>query len=114
MRLTLSGADGSTTVAGTLFDGGGSRLVEIDGVPIEADCEGKMLCSRNKDVPGVIGRVGSALGDANVNIVGLQLGTVADTDEALAIVNVDRFPDDTTMAAIRSIPEMLSVRTIEI
>ncbi|MDH3591127.1 MAG: phosphoglycerate dehydrogenase [Planctomycetota bacterium] len=112
LRLTLAGADGSTTVAGTLFDGGQARLVEIDGVPIESAAEGTMLCSRNKDVPGVVGRIGSHLGEARVNIAGLQLGTISGTDEALAILNVDRLPDDETLDAIRAIPEMLSVRTI--
>jgi D-3-phosphoglycerate dehydrogenase len=114
LQLTLSGAGGSTTVAGTVYDDGHLRLVEIDGVPIDAEPEGVMLCSRNHNVPGVVGQIGSLLGKAGVNIAGLRLGSIEGGEQALALITVDRPLEPATLDSIQSIPEIISLRMIEV
>ncbi len=62
------------TVAGCVQPGGQPRLLEIDGIHVEAPLEGNVIYLRNLDVPGVIGRVGTALGQHNINIANFSLG----------------------------------------
>ena len=74
VRVSVSTADGERSVAGTLFGNATPRLVEIYGIKIEADLAGHMLYIVNRDEPGFIGRLGSTLGEANVNIATFHLG----------------------------------------
>ncbi len=74
LRVSVATADGERSVAGTLFGNATPRLVEIYGIKIEADLAGPMLYIVNRDEPGFIGRLGSTLGEANVNIATFHLG----------------------------------------
>lgn len=74
VRVSVQTADGERSVAGTLFGNATPRLVEIYGIKIEADLAGHMLYIVNRDEPGFIGRLGSTLGEANVNIATFHLG----------------------------------------
>ncbi|WP_026091248.1 phosphoglycerate dehydrogenase [Blastomonas sp. AAP53] len=74
VRVSIETADGERSVAGTLFGNATPRLVEIYGIKIEADLAGHMLYIVNRDEPGFIGRLGSTLGEANVNIATFHLG----------------------------------------
>jgi D-3-phosphoglycerate dehydrogenase len=74
VRVSVETEDGERSVAGTLFGNATPRLVEIYGIKIEADLSGHMLYIVNRDEPGFIGRLGSTLGEANVNIATFHLG----------------------------------------
>ena len=74
VRVSVATEDGERSVAGTLFGNATPRLVEIYGIKIEADLDGHMLYIVNRDEPGFIGRLGSTLGEANVNIATFHLG----------------------------------------
>ena len=115
LRLTLE-TDGSasTTVAGTLYAPDRPRLVEVDGVPIESRPDGRMLLLRNTDVPGVVGKIGSILGRAGVNIGGFQLGRSRGDHSAVSIINVDQPVPAGALDEIRAIEEVLVVRSIAI
>ncbi|HEY7784813.1 MAG TPA: phosphoglycerate dehydrogenase, partial [Pyrinomonadaceae bacterium] len=84
---------GEQTVSGTLFGYGNAaregRLTEINGFHIEAVPHGYMLVLRNRDVPGVIGQIGTLLGSAGINISRFQLGRRERGGEAMAVVEVD-------------------------
>ena len=114
LRLTLDTEQGRTTVAGTLFTSTHPRLVEIDGVPIEAFPEGHLLLIRNRDVPGVVGKIGSILGRAAVNISDIQLGRLRGTDNAVSIISVDGPTPKDVLQELEAIPEILTVRPIEV
>lgn len=115
LRLTLTRAGGEpTTVSGTLYRGDQPRLVEINGIPIESPLRGHMLLIRNLDVPGVIGAIGRCLGEAGVNIAGLQLGRIEGTDRAISIVNVDSPAPAEALDRIRGIEQITVVRTASI
>ncbi|PSQ16112.1 phosphoglycerate dehydrogenase [Halobacteriales archaeon QS_8_69_26] len=84
------GADGTEIpVAGTLFQGDEPRIVLVDGYRVDAIPSGRMLVVRNYDEPGVIGLIGTVLGDHGVNIAGMfnARGTIG--GEALTVYNLD-------------------------
>ncbi len=74
VRVTVKTPDGERSVAGTLFGNRDPRLVEIIGIKVEAELTGPMLFIVNEDKPGFIGRLGSTLGAAGVNIGTFHLG----------------------------------------
>ncbi len=89
VRVTVETSQGSRSVAGTLFADGAPRLVEIFGIGIEADLDGHMLYVVNQDAPGFIGRVGSLLGEAAINIGTFHLGRREAGGEAVVLLSVD-------------------------
>ncbi len=80
---------GVRRVAGTLFGNGSPRLVELFGIEIEAELDGAMLYIVNTDTPGFIGKLGTALGEARINIATFNLGRRKARDDAASLVAVD-------------------------
>ena len=89
LRLTVELDSGTRSMAGTLFGDNNPRLVELFGIGMESELEGSMIYVRNEDKPGFIGAVGSALGDAGVNIATFTLGRRQSGGEAVALIAVD-------------------------
>jgi D-3-phosphoglycerate dehydrogenase len=89
VRVSISTPRGETAVAGTLFADGGARLVDMSGIRVEAELEGEMIYIVNEDAPGFIGRLGTTLGEAGVNIGTFNLGRRGTGGEAVALVSVD-------------------------
>jgi D-3-phosphoglycerate dehydrogenase len=89
VRVTVATDRGDRSVAGTLF-GSEARLVEIFGIGIEADLAGHMLYIVNEDAPGFIGRIGSLLGEAGINIGTFHLGRREAGGEAILLLSVDQ------------------------
>lgn len=114
LRLTLTTDSASGTVAGTLMGPNRPRLVEVDGISIECEPEGTMLFFRNRDVPGVVGKIGSYLGESGVNIAGIQLGRPEGSDRAVSIVNVDGAVPPDALERIRSMDEIVQVRAVKV
>ena len=104
---------GSMTVTGTSVNGK-PRIVEAGGFEIDAPPIGEMLVTQHHDVPGMIGRVGTLLGDAKVNISTMQVSRNAIGGEAIMVLGIDRPADDATVAALRSIPGVHSVRSLSL
>jgi len=88
--LTETGAPGFTA-EGTVLHDGSPRVIQIDGIALEAQLEGTMLLLRNQDLPGVIGHVGTTLGKHGVNIATFALGRRDETPgaEAVSLIRVD-------------------------
>ena len=82
-------SNGMCRVAGTLFGNKAPRLVELFGVEVEAELQGTMIYIVNTDTPGFIGRLGTALGEAGINIATFNLGRREALGEAVALVAVD-------------------------
>ena len=104
VRVTVTTAEGSKSVAGTLFANALPRLVEIYGIKIEADLDGAMLYIVNEDAPGFIGRLGSTLGEAGVNIGTFHLGRRAAGGEAVLLLSVDEPVDVALKPKIVALP----------
>jgi D-3-phosphoglycerate dehydrogenase len=118
LRTRVGGSSGEQSLAGTLFGFGEQaregRVTEIDGFHIEAIPQGHMLVMRNRDVPGVIGRVGTILGEGGVNISRFHLGRRERGGEAMAVIEVDAAVDKQTLADLRAMEQVVSARQIEL
>ena len=99
LRVSVKTDDGERSVAGTLFGDQAPRLVELFGIKVEADLVGDMLYVVNADAPGFIGRIGTLLGEAGVNIGTFHLGRRAAGGEAVAAALGRRASDGRTPRA---------------
>ncbi len=89
LRVTVETDAGPRSVAGTLFGNTVPRLVEMFGINLEADLDGPMRYIVNEDAPGFIGRVGSLLGEAGLNIGTFHLGRRSAGGEAILLLSMD-------------------------
>lgn len=97
---------GATSVGGTVL-GDHPRIVDIDGFPIEIRPEGTMLLCTNYDRPGAVGRVGTVLGDAGINISGMQLSRVGEDGLAMFALTLDQVPGDTVLDVLRDMTDVI-------
>ncbi|MFS2110057.1 phosphoglycerate dehydrogenase [Sphingomonas sp. Sphisp140] len=104
VRVTVGTAQGDRSVAGTLFGNAAPRLVELFGIKVEADLAGHMLYIVNEDAPGFIGRLGTTLGEAGVNIGTFHLGRREAGGEAILLLSVDDVVSEELLAKVRALP----------
>src|ERR1041385_798776 len=118
IRTAVITSAAEQSLAGTIFglgeDAREGRITEIDGFHIEAVPHGHLLVMRNRDVPGVIGRVGTLLGERGLNISHFHLGRRERGGEAVAVIEVDAGIDRETMDALRSLESIVSATEIEL
>ncbi len=93
---------------------GALRILGLNDIDIEAPLRGIILFIRNQDVPGVIGRVGTILGNNKINIATFALGRSTQTQQAIGLVNVDDKVPDTVVEEIRAIPAVNMARVVEV
>jgi D-3-phosphoglycerate dehydrogenase len=105
---------GESVVAGTLFSQRDPRLVRINEFRLEAVPEGYLLVFSNQDVPGVIGRIGTLLGQNQVNIAGMQLGRERPGGRAVSVVNVDGPIPERVLAQIRQFPDIVYAKLVKV
>ncbi|HKS30674.1 MAG TPA: phosphoglycerate dehydrogenase [Pyrinomonadaceae bacterium] len=106
---------GEQRLSGALFmQGGDGRITEINGFHIEAIPRGHMVVMRNRDVPGVIGRVGTTLGERGVNISRFHLGRREQGGEAMAIIETDAPLGAEVLEELRSFEPVIYARQIEL
>jgi len=106
----LSVKVGSTTVAGTLVQGD-PRIVFIDDFWVDVPVEGHLLLTKHQDKPGLVGRVGTLLGEHDVNISSMQVGRLHPRGEALMILTLDDAVSDEVRARIGAFEDINAVRT---
>jgi len=111
LRMTFKIGQQENTVAGCVQPGGVPHLLEIDGIHVEAPLEGNVVYLRNLDVPGVVGRVGTVLGQHNVNIANFSLGR-GEGGKAVAVVQVDGEISGAVLEALRGIETILLAKAI--
>ncbi len=114
----LTGVAGETglVVEGAVFVDGTPRLLQIDGIPVEAQLEGTILYISNRDEPGVVGQVGSALGKLGVNIATFNLGrrTAQRGADAVSLIRVDGEVTDAILAPIRAIGAITAAKLVRL
>jgi D-3-phosphoglycerate dehydrogenase len=130
LRLVLHWARGAEqgdwTGLATVLHGNSPRLLSYDGIDIEAELSGTLVVIRNQDVPGVIGRIGTILGEAQLNIANFALGRAKPSrssrvpgGHALAVVQLD-IPEASqnalqqALSQLRKVEAITSVRTVEL
>lgn len=104
------------TVEGTVLHGTSPRILNMDGIALEAPLEGTLLFFRNRDVPGVIGQVGTILGNRGVNISTFALGRreAVRGAEAIALVRLDGEVPDSAIEPLRRIEAMTEIRLVHL
>ncbi len=109
IRLTIDTKDGKKTIAGAVFGKDQVRVVEIDGIPVEAIPQGNILVLWNNDRPGLVGAIGTTLGNNKLNIGALQFGRASVGGRAITVVNIDSEPDDKTLKELAALPNVLAL-----
>ena len=127
LKLLLHSSHGDTSASATVLHGTSPRLLSYDGIDIEAPLHGTLVAIRNHDVPGVVGRIGTILGEQGVNIANFALGRAHDPvlaqtlrvpqGQALAVVQIDvpsASAANAAIEALRKVEAIASVRLIEL
>jgi D-3-phosphoglycerate dehydrogenase / 2-oxoglutarate reductase len=126
LKILLHSSGGDTSASATVLHGTSPRLLTYDGIDIEAPLNGTLVAIRNHDVPGVVGRIGTILGEHQVNIANFALGRGNGSSarsqrvpqgQALAVVQID-VPNaasaNAAVEALRKVEAIASVRLIEL
>jgi D-3-phosphoglycerate dehydrogenase len=106
----------SISLEGTVLHGTLPRLLNIDGIALEAPLEGTLLYLRNRDEPGVIGQIGTILGSSGVNIATFALGRREATRgaEAVSLVRLDGEVSEAMVLPIRKIPAITESKLVRL
>jgi len=112
IRITVTTDKRTRTVSGTLF-AGHSRIVEVNGIKLEAGLGERMLYVNNDDKPGFIGALGSILGKSGINIAYFHLGRNESSSEAVALVEVDQDISVETLAEISTISSVKQAKLLK-
>jgi D-3-phosphoglycerate dehydrogenase len=130
LTITLHTDSTQHLARGTVLHGSSPRLLQVDGISIEAPLERNLLFLRNQDVPGVIGRIGSLLGENQINIANFSLGreepaamtaragggseASSGVRQALAVVHVDEMVPEKVLQQLRKLPAVLEARAVQL
>ncbi|HEY0263591.1 MAG TPA: phosphoglycerate dehydrogenase [Granulicella sp.] len=121
LKLILHTSEGDVSGSATVLHGTSPRLLTYDEIDIEAPLTGTLLAIRNHDVPGVIGRIGTILGEHSLNIANFALGRSTRSQrvpqgQALAVVQIDSPLDSAAPAidALREVEAIASVRLVHL
>ncbi len=112
IRVSVKTDAGERSVAGTLFSNSEPRLVELFGIKVEAELAGHMMYIVNEDAPGFIGRIGTLLGEAGINIGTFNLGRREAGGEAVLLLSVDSPVPADVIAAARAVPGVKRVMAL--
>ena len=112
ITVTIQSEVRTRTVAGTLFTGREPRIVNIEGVPIEAALAKDMLFIRNEDKPGLIGALGTILGNAKQNIADFRLGRMEGADSAVCLISLDAPLPDPLFKEVSSLPQVKTAKRL--
>ena len=111
----IDSAGKSTVVSGTLIGTAqNARLVHLLGHSVEVTPAGFLLVLRNRDVPGIVGMLGTVLGKHQVNIANMSLSRHASNEEALAIYQLDSRPPEEALAEIKNHKAILGLQVITV
>ncbi len=113
VSVRLSGDEGEVEVAGTLYADGTPRVVRFQGFQLEFKPEGRLLVVRNRDVPGVVGQLGTAVGAAGINIAEIHLAREG-SDNALAVLRLDEAPTESLLAGLQALDVVQSTQFVDL
>ncbi|QLH39421.1 MAG: phosphoglycerate dehydrogenase [Defluviicoccus sp.] len=113
IRLVVESEVQTRTITGTLFNGDQPRIVEINDVPMDARLRPNMLLVTNLDRPGLIGHLGTILGDAGINIATFNLGRDQPGGKAIALMEIDEAPSEAILEQVRALPNVMRVKSLQ-
>lgn len=101
-------------VEGAIFGSNNPRIVKVNSFYLEAVPEGYILILHNRDVPGVVGAVGTLLGKKGINIAGMELGRGERGGNAISFIHVDDMVPKETLQALRNLPQIISAQLVKL
>jgi len=120
LSVLLKTANGEHLVKGAMLHKDTPRLLHVDGIDVEAPLERDLVYLRNRDVPGVIGKVGTILGQHKINIANFSLGRRSGTTklgvprQAIAVVHVDGKVPPVVLSELRKVPAVEQAKAIRL
>lgn len=111
IRITVTTDKRTRTIAGTIF-AGQPRIVDLHGVKLEASLGALMLYVHNEDKPGLVGGVGSLLGEHKINIANFHLGRNDEHNDAVALIEVDQVIDKSLIDKVSALPNVKQARVL--
>ena len=114
IRVDIRTDKKQSTVGGTVISREDTRIVMIDSYDVEAVPDGYLLLISNKDVPGIVGQIGTLLGNNHVNIAGMTLGRDMPGGKAMTLLKVDGEIPETLMQQIRQSKNILDAKLIKL
>jgi len=116
VEVSVSNGGREFSLEGVVAQDGSPRILALDGIALESPLEGTLLLSRNIDVPGVIGRIGTALGNLGINVSTFALGRRAPVGgaEALALVGLDGNVSASVVQEILGLPSVTEARLVRL
>ncbi|MDH3232323.1 MAG: phosphoglycerate dehydrogenase [Alphaproteobacteria bacterium] len=113
IKLTVTTEKRVRSVCGTLFGGDKPRIIDIEGIELEAELSPSMLFTRNEDLPGLIGALGSTIGEAGLNIATFNLGRDKPGGNAIALIAVDDAVSEDVVAKVAALPHITQVKALK-
>jgi D-3-phosphoglycerate dehydrogenase len=114
LTVTLKSKQEEKSLAGTLLAGIGERIVKIDQYPVDFAPEGNLLLISHNDKPGIIGRVGTLLGNNDVNIATMQVGRKVIGGSAIMVLAIDKQAPKEVLAELGKLPEIVNIRELTV
>jgi len=112
--VTVETDKGNSTIMGTLFTKTEPRIVKINDFYVEAMPKGNMLVIYNEDAPGIVGHIGTMLGDAKINIAGMTFGREKRGGDAITVLNVDQDVPKDILEKIKKAKQIKEVKQIKL
>lgn len=112
LHLEAKGSSGSYAVTGILLNDGEIRITNLDGYPINVPPTNYMLFTQHRDMPGIIGKIGSLLGSFNVNIASMQVGRRIVRGDAVMVVSLDDPLPEGILSEIVKVPGIRNAYTV--
>jgi D-3-phosphoglycerate dehydrogenase len=114
VSVEVAGEGRRVELAGTLFGERDPRVVSFGGFRLEFRPAGRLLVLENRDVPGVVGKLGTLLGDAGINIAEIHLARRDGEEQAMAVLRLDQEPSPEALRRLRALPEVIDVRVVDL
>jgi len=114
VRVRAGSTAGSAEVAGAIFGAGEPRVVGYQGYRLEFEPRGRLLLLESRDVPGAVGRIGTSLGEAGINIADIHLARQEATRQALSVLRIDGVATADVLARLRTLDAVKSVKAVDL
>lgn len=114
VTVRLKSKKGERTIAGTLLNGYGPRIVQIDQYPVDVAPEGHLIVVSHTDKPGIVGKLGTLLGNNGINIATMQVGRQVVGGAAVMVMSVDKQATPEVVEELGRLPDLTSVKTIDL
>ncbi len=112
VRVELLTDSEERVIEGTIFGKNDARVVRLDDYILEAVPQGNILVISNQDAPGVIGQIGTTLGNHSINIAGFHLSRITESGKALSLVSVDSTVEDNVLEELQKLENIISAKRV--